>query len=91
MQATYIQDPDALLDYVIDWSEWLPSGDTIDTSTWFVDDDALEIESTSKTDTTATVRVSGGTLNRRYKVTNRITTTAGLINDQTITIRIREK
>ena len=32
--GTYItKDPSAVLDYTLDWSEWLPSGDEISSST----------------------------------------------------------
>ena len=31
---TFTQDPSAVLDYTIDWSQWLPSGDTITAATW---------------------------------------------------------
>ena len=27
--ATFKKDPDATLDYTLDWSQWLPTGDTI--------------------------------------------------------------
>ena len=30
------KDPEAALDYLISWSDWLPSGDTISTSSWSV-------------------------------------------------------
>lgn len=91
MRASFIKDPDALLDYVVDWSEWLPEGDTISSSAWEVDDAALVVDSSSNDSTTATVRLSGGTLHQRYRVTNRITTVTGLINDQTLVITIKQK
>jgi hypothetical protein len=30
MSGTWIKDPDAVLDYTVDWSAWLESGDTIE-------------------------------------------------------------
>ena len=39
--TTFLKDPDAVLDYSVDWSKWL-AGDQIETSTWFVSDPALQ-------------------------------------------------
>jgi hypothetical protein len=35
MQTRYIKDPDAVLDYALDWAEWL-GADTIQGVTWIV-------------------------------------------------------
>lgn len=91
MLPSYTKDPDGLLDYAVDWSEWLPEGDTIASASWLVDDADLVIESSTATSTVATVRVSGGVVGTRYQLTNRITTVTGLVTDQTLRIRIREK
>lgn len=85
----FIKDPDAVLDYVIDWSDWLES-DTISTSTWTVDAGLTE-DSSSNTTTTATVILSGGTVKSSYQATNHIVTANGLEDDRTILIRIEEK
>lgn len=87
--TAYNKDPDAILDYVIDWSTWLDS-DTISTSVWVVPSGITE-DSDSNTTTTATIWLSGGTLGTSYSVVNRITTAAGRTDDRTITITIREK
>ena len=31
------KDTEAALDYLISWSQWLPSGDTISTSSWSIE------------------------------------------------------
>lgn len=85
----FIQDPDAVLDYQVNWSSWLV-GDTISTST-FVADTGLTVGATSHTTTTATVWISDGSLNGKYKVVNHITTDGGRENDHTIYFRIREQ
>jgi len=33
----FLKDPDAVLDYGFDWSDWLADGETISTSTWTVE------------------------------------------------------
>lgn len=84
--ASYLKDPDALLDYVIDWSAWL-GGDTINTSAWAADS-GITVSSSTNTTLTATVWLSGGTELSSYKVRNRITTTAGRTDDRTIEITV---
>ena len=70
MAQTFVKDPDATLDYIIDWSEWLDT-DTISTSTWTVPTGLTNV-SDSNTTTTATIWLSGGTAGQRYTVSNRI-------------------
>jgi hypothetical protein len=87
------KDPDARLDWTIDWSDYLQDGETISTSAWAIDappDAVLVIASgayaPSNTGTTATVWLTGGTLHKSYYVRNRITTSDGRIDDQTIRV-----
>jgi hypothetical protein len=91
---TFIKDPDATLDYHRDWSEWLVDGDTITSSEWIVPDD-FEVGTGEKapsfTSSTATVWLSGGEPRRAYRVTNRITTTQGRVDDRSLVILVRER
>jgi len=86
---SFVKDPDATLDYKADWTLWL-DGDVIATSQWLVPTGLTE-EATSNDDNTATVWLSGGILNTKYEVINRIVTNAGRTDDRTFTIRIRHK
>jgi hypothetical protein len=83
------KDPQAVLDYRVDWSAWL-AGDTIVASTWI-----LETGITNDLDTynatTAVIWLSGGTLGEIYTVTNRITTALGRIDDRTFLVEIKNK
>lgn len=90
MPQTWIKDPDATLDYQIDWSSWLATGETISSSAWIVPDGLTEV-SDSNTTTTATIWLSGGTDGESYRITNRVTTTAGRTDDRTITLLIRQR
>lgn len=87
--SRFNKDPDARLDYMVDWTSWL-SEDTIANSEWIVPS-GLVYEADANTDTTATVWLSGGDLGSSYDVVNRITTAAGRIDDRTIIIKIRQK
>lgn len=84
------KDPDAVLDWVWDWNEWLDDGETISTST-FIPSVGINVDSTSNTTKTATVWLSGGTAGQVYQVTNRITTSSGRTDDRSITIRVTER
>lgn len=80
-----LHDPDAHLDYGIDWSAWLATGETIDDSTWIVPEPLIG-DDASHTDELTVVWISGGSAGQRYQVTNRITTTEGRIDDRSITL-----
>lgn len=83
------KDPNAVVDYNIDWSSWLPDDDTISTSEWIVPAGITE-DSETNTDTTTTIWLSGGTAGQSYSLTNRITTAQGRTQDKTITISVKE-
>ena len=87
----FIKDPDALLDYQIDWSSWLGT-DTISASTWeaFDTDITINEKVSSFEDTNTIVWVSDGEVGSRYTLTNHIETAAGRKNDRSIVIRIKE-
>lgn len=89
----YVKDGDAVLDYTIDWSQWLPDNDTITSSTFTVQseaDGAVAVDDSSFTTTTTTVWLSGGTAGQRYLVTNHIVTAAGREDDRSLRITIKE-
>ena len=86
--TTFRKDPEAVLDYHVDWSDWLGI-DTIFSSSWSCDDSGITIDSDSATATVTTVWLSGGTVDEEYEVVNHIVTTAGREEDKTLTIRMR--
>lgn len=98
--ASFTKDPDARLDYQIDWAAALQDadGNQIDFivgSVWEVDDPDLVIEGApfapSFTATTTLVWLSGGVAGANYQLTNRITTDDGRIDDRSIRIKVRER
>lgn len=85
------KDPDAVLDYVIDWSDWLGVAEVIALSTWVLTGDA-QITHSTYTGTTATVWISGGTTT--FRVTNEITTNSSPIprkDNRTLVIKVKDK
>jgi len=83
------KDPNAVLDYGFDWTAWL-DGDTISASSWAVST-GITKDSDSKTTTTTTIWLSGGTNGRNYEATNSIQTAAGRKTDRTMLIKVREQ
>jgi hypothetical protein len=69
------KDPESVLDYTIDWSDFLNAGDTISSNTYTVDT-GLTASSSTNTTTTTTVTLSGGTAGTVYTVKCSITTSA---------------
>jgi hypothetical protein len=98
-QGAYIEkDPDATLDYSMDWSDWLSAGDNIATATWSVstitgDADPVTVDSSSTNTLTgiATAIVSGGTVNNTYTLKCHVTTDNGLIDERTFRLLVKNR
>ena len=87
---TFHKDPDAVLDYQIDWSDWLDT-DTIADSTWTAPDDGITMDSDEASTTATVVWLSGGTAGDIYTLTNHITTDGGREDDRSIQIVMTNK
>jgi len=90
MNKEFDKDPDAILDYQIDWSSWL-DGDVISESSWPEVQDGITKESDSHDDSTVTIWISGGILGKKLKAVNRIITVGGRTDDRTIYFNIKSK
>lgn len=92
------QDVVAQLWYTRDWSQWLATGETISASTWTISPSAgtglLVVVTSAFTGTTASVKLSSGTVDVEYFVTNSIVTTKASAEYQrdpkTFRIRVRQ-
>jgi hypothetical protein len=89
MASQFIKDPNAVLDYQWDWSAWLPTGDTISTSTVTITSGDVAKNSDSHTATTVTAWLSAGTVSTEAEVTARVVTAQGRTDDRTITLKIQ--
>lgn len=69
------KDPDSVLDYSFDWSDWL-GADTI-SSHQVTADAGLTIDSSTATATAVSVWLSGGSADARYTLTCKVVTAAG--------------
>ena len=99
----YEKDPSAVLDYSVDWTDWLSGGEVIASSSWgilardYLDPRVLAFDPLKNgatgyaTDTVATCWVEGGRPWRTYRLTNQITTDAGRVNERSVEIKVREQ
>jgi hypothetical protein len=88
---TWSKDPQAVLDWAFDWSNWLAASETISGTPVITVDSGLVKDSQSNTTTKVTVWLSGGTLGVAYKVACRITTNQGRTDERTIGIRVTDR
>ncbi len=86
----FIKDPDAVLDFGVDWSKWLETDETITSSEWLLPMGITSIDDSTDGKKTV-VWLSGGTSGQMYTLTNRITTSAGRIDDRSINILVKER
>lgn len=86
---TWTKDPNAVLDYTLDWTKWL-DGDTIDTATFTVPNGLTLDDSTNDT-VLATAWLSGGTAGTSYVVRCRITTAGLRTEDRSFTILVDDR
>lgn len=87
---SYTKDPQAVLDYARDWTDYLADGESITSSTWVVPD-GITKASDSHDASSATIWLSGGTAGELYFITNRIVTNQGRTDDRSLIIRVQER
>ena len=90
---TIDKDPDAVLDYSIDWTNWLETADALSTSAW-VAETGLTVDASpapSILGGVTTVWLSGGSAGQKYEVTNSIVTTGGRADDRTFVVNVLER
>lgn len=91
--SLYLKDPDAAVDYAIDWAPYL-DGRTIVASTWSVAPGeaggAAIAEASFDGDRTA-ARVSGGVAGHVYSLANHVTLSDGGSDDRSITLRVEQR
>lgn len=78
------------LDYGLDWTAWLASGETISTSVWSVTD-GITLASTLVSGNITSVFASGGVVGRVYTLSNTITTSSNRIDTRSITLSCRSR
>ena len=89
-----LKDPDAVLDYSVDWGAEYLSEDVLDASQWSVDPDEIDggsIVGSAFDSTSATVTAAGGALGRIYRLVNQVVTNTGRIDSRSIVLRVEKR
>ena len=89
-----LKDPEAALDYAVDWGADYLGGDALVTSDWSVSPDEAggAIIAGSNFDLLiATVQVAGGVPGKIYRVTNHVTTESGREDSRSIMLRVEKR
>lgn len=89
-----LKDPEALLDYAVDWGAEYLAGDALAESSWSVSPDepgAAAIAGSSFDLLIATVQVGGGEPGKIYRVTNHVTTASGREDSRSIMLRVEKR
>ena len=95
--GNFTKQPVEIIDYDIDYSEWLsPVVDTVASTTAIVTSATeaapmLEIDSIMESSTTVKLWVSGGTGGVSYKVTVQMTTAGGRLDESELVFKVKDR
>jgi len=91
--STFTKDPDAVLDYAFNWSDWLDSTQEETIESYVVTADAgLTVDSHAESDGKVTVWLSGGTVAATYyKVACKVTTSLGRTDERSMRFKVIER
>lgn len=85
------KDPDDILDYSVNWTARLDTGDTIASSTFTLVDGEIELGDTEIDGGKTIVWISGGVDGETATVRNRIVTVGGRQMDLTIQLKVKTR
>jgi hypothetical protein len=90
-----LKDPNAVLDYAIDWgAEYLATDDLLAESSWSVtpdETDGVVVVASAIEDRMTTVQAGGGVAGRLYRLINRVVTQSGRIDERSLTLRVENR
>ena len=89
-----LKDPDAVLDYLVDWGAEYLGEDELLTSDWSVspdEDGGIAIAGSEFDGRNATVKASGGVPGRIYRLSNRVLTASGRTDCRSVTLRVEKR
>ena len=90
-----LKDPDAVLDYSIDWgAEYLSAGDLIAQSAWSVfpnEPGGIAVVGSDFDASTSTVKAAGGLTGHIYKLINQVVLESGRIDNRSIVLRVEKR
>lgn len=89
-----LKDPDAVLDYLVDWgAEYLDSDDLVE-SNWSVEPeeaDGVVVTETRFDAKSATVVAAAGVPGRIYHLVNRVVLASGRVDSRSVSLRVERR
>ena len=89
-----LKEPSATLDYSVDWGTDYLAGDALANSSWTVEPDdpgGVSVASSDFDLLVSVVTVEGGMPGRIYRLTNQVTTAAGIEDARSIMLRVEKR
>lgn len=88
--GNFFKQPSEVVDYDIDYTDWLTSGDNVQSCNVTVAPAGLTIDSTFINDPRVKIWLSGGTVGAQYKLTARTTTADGRVKEDEFKVKVKE-
>lgn len=89
-----LKDPDAVLDYMIDWGAEYLGADVLTASAWSVTPDepgGLAVMLGAFDERAASVKASGGIAGHVYRIVNRVELISGRVDSRSIIVRVEKR
>lgn len=89
-----LKDPDAVLDYLVDWGAEYLASDELLTSEWTVDPvetGGIEIVASEFDVRSAIAKAAGGHVGRIYRMTNHVVLASGRSDSRSVTLRVERR
>ena len=90
VRGKFNKQPAEILDYDVDFTDWFTNRTDSPASHIVVAETGITVVSGTRTGNVVKVILSGGTDNASYKITVRLTTTAGLVKEADFTVKVKE-
>lgn len=90
----YLKDPQAVLDYSVEWGAGYLDGQVVSRSVWSVapdEPDGVRVATQAVSPTRTAVTLEGGVPGKVYRVTNRVTLSDERSDERTLVLRVEER
>ena len=88
--GNFTKQPVDVVDYDIDYSEWLTTGDNVQSTVVTVTPEGLTVDSVFVNDPRVKIWVSGGTNGTTYKITATTTTADGRVKQDEFRVKVKD-
>lgn len=85
----YVKQPDEILDYDVDYTDWFSNRTDTPTSHAVVAETGITLVSSALTGKVVKTILSGGIDGEQYKITTRLTTSSGMVKEADFMVRVK--